>query len=81
MGHNFLKRHCALVDKSDDAECKLCWEDEETSFHLIAECPAIAWARLKVFGTPFQSSPLIWSTKQVASFLRKVNIGSLLDQD
>ncbi len=61
-GHNFLKRHSALVDKSDDAECILCWEREETSFHLIAECSAIAWARLKVFGTPFQTSPLIWSS-------------------
>ena len=52
-----------------------------TSFHLIAECPATVWARKKVFGTPFQSSLLIWSTKQVASFLREANIGSLLDQD
>ncbi len=80
-GHNFLKRHSALVDNSDEAECRLCWEDEETSFHLIAECPAIAWARLKVFGAPLQSSPLIWSIKQVASFLREANIGPLLDQD
>ncbi len=28
-GHNFLKRQSVLVDKSDDTECRLCWEEEE----------------------------------------------------
>ncbi len=47
------------MDKSDDAECRLCWEEEETTFHLIDKCPAIAWTQLKVFGMPFQSTPLL----------------------
>ena len=52
-GHNFLKRHEALVNKSEDADCRLCLEDEETSFHVIAECPALARQRQQTFGKCF----------------------------
>ena len=50
-GHNFLKRHDSLVNKDDDNECRLCLEDTETSFHIVAECPALAEPRLRTLGT------------------------------
>ena len=59
--------------------CRLCLEEEETSFHVMAECPALARPRLEVFGTPFQRTPLQWTTKQVVSFVREASIDGLLD--
>ena len=79
-GHNFLKRHQALVDEDDDNECRLCLEDEETSFHILAECPALAAQRLNVFGTPFlKQTSLEWTPQEIASFLRAADIGPLFD--
>jgi hypothetical protein len=74
-----MNRHQALVDKTTDPLCRLCLEDEETSFHIIAECPALAATRRELLGTPFLTNPLVWSVSQVAGFLREASIGSLLD--
>ena len=79
-GHNFLKRHDSLVNKDDDNECRLCLEDTETSFHIVAECPALAEPRLRTFGTLFlKQNALQWSSKEIASFIREASIGPLLD--
>ena len=76
-GHNYLKRHQALVDHSDDNLCRLCLEDEETSLHVMTECPALSGPRLMEFG-PVQTNPPTWSVTQVTSFLRETSIGDLL---
>ena len=78
-GHNFLKRHSFLLGESQDKECRLCLEDEETSSHIIADCPALARIRFGIFGAPFVTFPLQWSLVQIATFLQEGNIGSLLD--
>jgi ribonuclease HI len=75
-GHNFLNRHNALVNKRVDAECQLCLEEEDqTSLHIFAECPALAMLRQNVLGSPFLVPPLVWSVKQLSSFLREAHIG------
>ena len=73
-----MKRHQALVDNTNDSECRYCMEDDETSFHVISECPALARQRLEVFGAFTLTSPLQWSN-QVTTFLRNTPIGDLLD--
>ena len=78
-GHNFMKRHESLVNENDDNECRLCMEDEETSFHIMAECPALARVRMEILGRPFLGTPLQWSTMKVVSFVREASIDSLLD--
>ena len=78
-GHNFMKRHESLVQDNADNECRLCLEDEETTLHIMAECPALAAVRLQVFGIPFQSIPLRWSIREIVSFVRGASIDSLLD--
>ena len=78
-GHNFMRRHESLVLENDENECRLCLEDEETTLHIMAECPALARVRAQIFGTTFQSTPLLWSTKEIVSFVREASIGSLLD--
>ena len=78
-GHNFLQRHKVIVQKDIDPLCRSCGEDEETSHHVVAECPAFAAIRLRVLGTPVLQGTLHWST-QIAEFLREINFSSLQDQ-
>ena len=79
-GHNYWKRHQALIDNSDDSECRLCMEDDESSFHILAECPALAWLRQQTFGTHFweQGNPPPWTLDQVVRFLREASSDFLL---
>ena len=78
-GHDYLKRHISLVQGTGDDICRLCEEDEESSSHVVTECPALALARFKTLGTPHQVAPQDWSIKQVTSFLREASIGDLWD--
>ena len=78
---NYLRRHAALVGDLEDDECRLCMEGEESSFHLVAECPALARTRLSIFGDFVLEVPLQWSRSQVTSFLRVALIGTLFDPD
>ena len=41
--------------------------------HLIAECPATAWARPRIFGTPLQGSLLVWSARQDTNFFQEAH--------
>ena len=71
-GHNFLRRHQAIIDATDlnrleqheglgedddfheamepIAECSLCGEDEESSYHIITACSRLMHIRMAVFG-------------------------------
>jgi hypothetical protein len=40
-GHNNLMKHQFNINNDVDSTCRLCLEDEETSWHVIAECPAL----------------------------------------
>ncbi len=80
-GHNFMKRHEALVQEGGDSECRLCMEDDESSYHVVAECPALAVQRQMIFGKTFLAQPLLWSIKRLTSFVLEASIGSLLDPD
>ena len=77
-GHNFLNRHRALLREVEDPTCRLCLEDEESSWHIIAECPALARLRYSHWGQVMLTHTLQWSVKQVTSFLREASIGDLL---
>ena len=49
-GHNMLKRHKNTQNGViDPHSCRLCLEEEESSFHVIAECPAMQSYRSGVF--------------------------------
>ena len=74
-GHNYLKRHEAIVNGTDDNECERCGEgEEESSLHVIGECPAYGRIRRERFGSHCLSPPLSWSVKQVLGFLREASI-------
>ena len=82
-GHNKLKRHKNIQEGViDPNSCRLCLEDEESSFHVIAECPAMQTYRSRVFKLPtILSNPPDWTVTQLEKFLRISPIGEMLDQD
>ena len=82
-GHNKLKRHKNIQNGVDDPHsCRLCLEDEESSFHVIAECPATYSYRWEIFQCPtILSDPPDWTVDQVERFLKQSPIGNMLDQD
>ncbi len=48
-GHNKLRRHLSLSDQNIDATCRFCLEDDETAWHLVAECPALCKPHQDIF--------------------------------
>ena len=83
-GHNKLKRHKNIQDGITEPDsCRLCRQDEESSFHVIAECPAMQTLRTGVFKLPTPTTlpnPPEWTVSQVEKFLKVLPVGDMLDQ-
>ena len=83
-GHNKLKRHKNIQDGvTNPYSCRLCEEDEESSYHVIAECPAMQTIRSGVFKLPTPTvltNPPEWTVAQVVKFLKVSPVGNMLDQ-
>jgi|ERR1711971_1356251 len=82
-GHNKLKRHKNIQDGViDPHSCTFCFEEEESSFHVIAECPALQFFRTGAFKTPTTlPNPPDWTVSQVEKFLKASPVGGKLDHD
>ena len=84
-GHNKLKRHKNLqYGIIDPHSCRLCLEDEESSFHVITECPAMQVHRSGIFNIPIPTNlpnPPDWTVSQVEKFLKVSPIGEMLDYE
>ena len=84
-GHNKLKRHKNIQNGVNDPHsCRLCLEQEESSFHVIAECPATQTLRTRVFEFPIPKclpNPPNWTVCQLVRLLKESLIGDMLDQD
>ena len=83
-GHNQLKRHKNIQEGITEPDsCRLCREEEESSFHVIVECPALNNTRLAIFhNQTIQESELAkgnWEISQVTEFLRRTKIGEMLE--
>ena len=79
-GHNKLKYHMNLQEgKIDPGSCRLCMEDEESSFHIIGECPAMEHIRFEIFHRNILGRKPIWEISQVEKFLRVSKVGNMLD--
>ena len=62
--------------------CRLCEEEEESSFHVIAECPATQIYRTGAFQLPIPTilpNPPDWEVSQVDKFLKESPVGEMLD--
>ena len=78
-GHNNMNRHQALIREGWKSECRLCEEDEETSWHIAAECPALTAERLECFENRILANPPVWSPNQLIRFVMNQSISELLD--
>ena len=61
VGHNGLAWFKDLSKKEEDDVpppiCDVCYEDDQTSAHVLGACPAYAVNRWEIFGSPFISPP------------------------
>ena len=74
-GHNRLRRHESLINPNIDPICRWCNEDEETSWHVISECPALWRARRTVFGYHLiQNPPQNWHVRNLQKFLQVIGM-------
>ena len=84
-GHNNMNRHCNLTGETDSAECRLCNEDEESSSHLLLDCPALSGVRSTVLGShtvdahEFQHLPLD-GIRRFISLMRRALVDEGLEQ-
>jgi ribonuclease HI len=70
-GHAHLRYHDSKIDRTVSSRCRLCQEEDETSWHLVALCPGLGRKRLEIFETP--SSDEIqahWTVPQLTRFIR-----------
>ncbi|XP_067208430.1 uncharacterized protein [Linepithema humile] len=50
-GHGTLNYHMYKLGRSDISKCRACGDDEETSLHVLSDCPAQAGLRHKMLGS------------------------------
>ena len=56
-GHDPFNYHGHIIGEVEDPECRLCMEDDESSLHLLYECPALGTKRLDILGYAFKTTP------------------------
>ena len=49
-GHCRLNRHMSLMGLAEDATCRFCQEEEETSVHVLCHCEGLARLRFQLLG-------------------------------
>ena len=78
-GHNFLRYHQNVINNDIDPLCRMCCEADETSFHLVCECPAFWKLRAEVFKTYETIDNLEWSVRQVLKLVSNPQLSRLLE--
>ena len=85
-GHNFMARHQSLVDTgvdtTEDARCTHCnIEDcKETSFHVLAECPAFGTLRFQIWHQVTLEHPFNnLKNKDIIRFMKQSAIPAFVD--
>ena len=73
-GHNRLNQHESIVDKDLSPTCRLCEEEEESSYHIIGECPRLLHKRWEAFGEPFLDLDPVWKPRSFLKFLLTAKI-------
>ena len=81
-GHNHFNRHNSIVDQVDEPEyaaCRYCGEDEESSFHLFAQCDNFAITRQTWFGNDILSPPFEFNNRNLLGFLKEAQLVTMTD--
>jgi ribonuclease HI len=76
-GHALLKRHLALIGViQNDTMCRLCSLEQETAYHVLCECEALATMRMQQLGMAFPTPEFITTTTKgrLAGFILNTNM-------
>ena len=76
-GHNRLNRHENLCNPEVSPLCRKCGEEEESSWHVIALCPALVHRRGQSFKKYFLEDPPDWKAAQLLDFLKNEKVAEL----
>ena len=77
-GHNYLKKHQAIIDKSEDKTCSFCGSGEESSEHIMSICNKFATLRHLLFNDPYPAPPYTdLPFEAVVDFLKMANVNTL----
>jgi ribonuclease HI len=80
-GHSTLLRHMHKIGvQKDSPTCRRCGEAEETPFHILCECVALARLRLEELGSAFPQ-PKTYLSLPIKSVLLFVSRTTLLSQE
>jgi ribonuclease HI len=72
-GHNNLNRHRFVTGETDNSECRLCQEDDESSEHLLCDCPALGGLRFQTLGVYLAETRLL-STMPLDGVMRFISL-------
>ena len=81
-GHNHFNRHNSIVDQVDEPEyasCRYCEQEEESSFHLFAQCDKFAIIRQKWFGSDLLSPPFEFNNRNLLGYLKEAQFVTMTD--
>lgn len=78
-GHGPFRSHLVKLGLESDDNCRFCFEDSETSEHIICECIGITAIRIKHLGIHYVKLPLPKSIpfNDIISFLKRIYIDFL----
>ena len=77
-GHGWWLRHLHVAGLSEESECRLCGEDEETPQHIYKCCPALTGQCTIVLHNAFPSYEA-WSISRLVDFVLSDDIHCLVD--
>jgi hypothetical protein len=55
-GQRTLRPHLHVMSISDNAVHRQCGQEEESSYHILCQCPAVAGSRMEIFGSEWAES-------------------------
>ena len=85
-GHGYNNYHLSLKNSTINGECRLCMEDEEDTWHIVMECPALQWLRDRIFKSSGDHTPTLSCTNdnlfpgrimRLPSFVREESVAFL----
>ena len=87
-GHNFLKRHEAIIAarqaerdgeeiEAPDKWCDLCGGGEQTTRHIMSDCEALGALRQVCMGEDAPQPPYLMPISKVVTFLQMAKIPTL----
>jgi ribonuclease HI len=76
-GHCCLRRHLAKMNLSNTSICRFCEMADETSEHILCECPALMTKRRRIWGSPLIPVLVLSSNlMHIVRFIRLIRLDS-----